>query len=720
MEILGVGVSTYGSTSRITLPTDLSTLTDADLDHPDQLNYIISSVSSTIRRALGTRAKAFHLTAPATPSLPTRGRAPSSSPIVLTLGILLDATESGRLVDQGPSAEDEPACEEFRSFWGPKSELRRFKDGSILESVVWDEMSSEGMGQQRNKVASQVVEYILATRHSATVEIFAAAMDHLIVEPHHVRQAVYVDDSVATGKGFGNIMGAYDELVKELKELPDLPLSVSSVQASSSGLRYSTLFTPSGRRLKQFERFAESTKYIEIHDILLTLEGSGRWPDDLEGVQKIKSAFLAKMAEGLSELHSVTKADVVFDLDARAIDDNVSLEILTTTGFAFRARISYDRSALLLQSQAGGTFAGDSPTDLYQERFVHAPRHHNAIATLQHTFTSYSHTVRLVKRWFSSHMLSPNYPSEVLELLVASVFLDPSTLYEPPQSGATGFARVMDKLSSWDWREEPLTVALYSFQGAVTSGRRPCFPPLAKAIATTHFRAHRAEDPSISEFAWRVCTEEDPKGMVWGRRTDRVVAGRTRGLARATLKALNEGLVSGSLVVDVSPIIVRLNDDLLTARLQQLFSPPLGDYNFLIHLDATVVPRYFQSISPDPNSMASRSSRSILSGSIMGQVDSDSAVRLAYDPVAAYVQELQVSVQSILRRPIADSRFSDCTPPSSSSSTLPTVHPRSAVSGTLQQRRRGRSASEWDSLRCQCWRRERTRRPRSRWTRMRC
>jgi U3 small nucleolar RNA-associated protein 22 len=32
----------------------------------------------------------------------------------------------------------------FREFWGDKAELRRFKDGSILEAVVWEQPAGYG------------------------------------------------------------------------------------------------------------------------------------------------------------------------------------------------------------------------------------------------------------------------------------------------------------------------------------------------------------------------------------------------------------------------------------------------------------------------------------------------------------------------------------------------------------------------------------------------
>ncbi|KAL8278934.1 hypothetical protein RQP46_008603 [Phenoliferia psychrophenolica] len=626
---------------RITVPPILLSTTagpsDDSLDFSTPLHALISGISSTLRRALGTRINTFQLVAPLPPSIPVIGSSPPTSPLVLTLGLLLSPSESGRLVDQGPSAEDELACADFRAFWGRKSELRRFKDGAIVESLVWDDPQPGGMGQQRSLIVGQIVRYILDHRHAikeTDVEVFAGRMDHLLVEPESVRRAVFLADPVQSGRGFTAVLDAFDSLSRELKDLSDLPLAVASIQPSTPSLRYSSIFVPAPRRLKQFERFPDSTKFIEVHDMVLTLEGSGRWPEDLEGVQKIKAAFLSKIAEGLSQLHTIVQAQVVFEDSARPIDDNVALEILTASGFAFRARIFYDRSLLLLQQREkklGGPESTDedSPLEVYQERFVHAPRHHAALATLQHHFTSYSPTVRLLKRWLSAHMLSSYFPSELVELVAASVFLDPATPYESPNSGATGFARAMNTLANWRWRDEPLLVALYSFSNNTTAGRRPQFAKDARDKAAVAFEQRRLADPSVNEFAWVVCTEGDPQGKVWGRATGKVAAGRVRALAKATLKTLNEGLKTGTLVVD------------------QLFSAPLSDYAFLIHLDASVVPRHFQSIAPSPFALASHSRNTgVLAGSIMGSESHGTPPRLGWDPVADFVSQVQASYPS--------------------------------------------------------------------------
>ncbi|GAA5876581.1 hypothetical protein JCM8547_002416 [Rhodosporidiobolus lusitaniae] len=633
-------VERFDNFARIVVPAVPKVDADSAVDFAHPLDYLVSSISSTLRRALGNRVRAFALAPPAPSSIPVSSASSSPSSVVLQLGILLDPAQSLRLVDQGPSAEDEEACADFRAFWGRKSELRRFKDGAIVESVVWDESSAGGLGPQRNKIVHHIVKYILDERHGVpaqNVEFFAAAMDHLIVEPEAVRRSIFLEDSVATGKGFGNVVSAFDDLSKELKDLPDLPLTVSAVQPSSPSLRYSSIFTPSPRRLKDFEHQSDAVKFIAPQDILITLESSGRWPDNLEGIQKIKAAFLSKIGEDLEATRSVLRAELAFDVEARPIDDNVSLEILTSSGWAFRARIFYDRSQLLLEERedqlgpAASTSSGLalSPLDAWSNRFLHAPKHHAAISNLQHHFTSYSHTVRLFKRWVSAHMLSQHFSDELLELVVASVLLDPTSPYDPPNSGATGFARVMERLVRWNWRDEPLLVPIYSFSNAITSGRRAVLPTKDRAEAVARFEQLRLGKPAMEEHAWVVVTEDDLDGTRWSWGTGKVEAARVRGLAKATLKTLEDGVVGGGLGVD------------------QLFSPPLGDYAFLIHLDPSVIPRHFQSISPNPRALSSRQQSSVLSGSLMGQAAEDDAIRVGWDPVAEFVKHLERLYPSI-------------------------------------------------------------------------
>ena len=47
-------------------------------------------------------------------------------------------------MDRGPPADDARACTVFRALWGPRAELRRFKDGSIVEAVRTTEAGYPG------------------------------------------------------------------------------------------------------------------------------------------------------------------------------------------------------------------------------------------------------------------------------------------------------------------------------------------------------------------------------------------------------------------------------------------------------------------------------------------------------------------------------------------------------------------------------------------------
>jgi len=79
----------------------------------------------------------------------------SNSPLLV--GIMLSSLEkSFRLVDIGPNPENRNEAIEFRRFWGEKAELRRFKDGNIAESTVWECESWE-----RHTIIKRIADYVL-------------------------------------------------------------------------------------------------------------------------------------------------------------------------------------------------------------------------------------------------------------------------------------------------------------------------------------------------------------------------------------------------------------------------------------------------------------------------------------------------------------------------------------------------------------------------------
>lgn len=493
------------------------------------LQVLHQRMHSVLRRALGTRVKAVHLT-------PFEPSADGSVPV--HIGLLYQPAEATRLVDHGPAAADELACQAFRDFWGSKSELRRFKDGSIVEACVWE---VQGV-LSRFTVPEQIVRYILDFKFNVeTLEGVASAFYEMVEEPATWRQRLYQADPES--KGFSAIILAYEELSSALRGMENLPLAIKNVTPIAEQLRYASAFVPGARKTKQFFHLPEVASFVDVADVVITFEQSGKWPTDLQAIQKVKTAFLVKVAEALEKQLSHVQCSVAFDGSASAEGDNVSLEVLLPSGFAFRLHVFHETEMALL-GQA--SFDQPSLTQVLQQhrrRFVLQPKHHAAFASLIHQYPALSGTTRLVKRWVSAHLLSPHVSLEQLELLCAHVFLRGS----PPGSPLSGFLAVLHLLATWTWWSDPLLIPLFSASkregtalDASSIGRQVEFPADKAVAAQTSFSNARQADPAMNNGgSWFVATEEDLTSRWWGwSKPSRMVATRVKDLALASLQAV--------------------------------------------------------------------------------------------------------------------------------------------------------------------------------------
>ncbi|KAI8810149.1 Nrap protein-domain-containing protein [Cladochytrium replicatum] len=236
----------------------------------------------------------------------------------ISILLVLDPQASLRVVEHGPLADDTSAVVEseaiqnrrlsardavkaFQELWGPKAELRRFKDGTIRESVVFeceadsDESSSTGgdKGQgsvgQRSAIVGRMVAYLLE-RHvpglsidngtltmwtgqmlartflkehdsRAAMEVVAAAVPPIFADKSRKSIGAEAAEKVAKaltdaagkvlpgGDSFQSVMDSFDRFARSLKDLAsdeknELPLSIVNVAPCSAGLRYSSVFVP--------------------------------------------------------------------------------------------------------------------------------------------------------------------------------------------------------------------------------------------------------------------------------------------------------------------------------------------------------------------------------------------------------------------------------------------------------------------------------------------
>lgn len=225
----------------------------------------------------------------------------------------------------------------------------------------------------------------------------------------------------------------------------------------------------------------------------------------------------------------------------------------------------------------------------YKRQFMAAPVHTTAIRNLCTRFPALSSTMRLLKKWVSSHLLLHHLPEEVLEVIAAHIFIKP-TPWSTPGSPTVAFLRCLELLASWDFSTTPL-IADLSLSQEMTDDQ--------VNEAKTRFQAWRKLDPNLNTIVWFVGTSVDTTGTAWTQasRPERVIAGRVRALANAAVEILREG---GSRIDKKSWL--------------GLFSSPLDDFDFQIYLKPSVVKHNGESRSKshrDSNGASSRTSNSV-------------------------------------------------------------------------------------------------------------
>lgn len=593
---------------------------------------LATSIASILRQGLNDRVKLVHVSHPTAESL--------------SIGVNFNSSAATRVLDVGPTDDKPVEAEAFRQLWGEKAELRRFKDGSIAESVVWDLTRPE----EAALIPSRIIKWLLQRHFSISdksIRCLSAGAEWLrIVQvPSTAREAVAVAGSEK--QGFRPIMTAYDDLYKLLKSIDsEMPLAILQVQPVAENLRYSSTFIPHPIDLDRLPGSPDCLKWVDWAEVILQFESSPRWPDDLAAVQKVKLAMMDKLCRIVTSQRKGSKATIVFDSDRSEIEDQASIEIVLPQGVAFRVRIYHERERTLLERIIDDdvpTFGTSLPQPpkrmavpalaLHMRQFIHSPQHHSKLAPMHHRYPSYSSATRLLKRWFSSHMLSTQVDNNAIELIMMKVYLDSESL-STPSSAATGFLRSIKMLAEWDSKAEPLYVANMNGQ-ASSSGSKHRFDPSKRAIAQKVFEERRRKEKDISgdhAGAWIIVTEDDLLGLRWSEKVSRVIASRVKILAKATIQAVERSSTAETGRINV----------------QALFTTPTADYDVLIKLNPELITRYAQAVQPAVGLWEEKTKFRTVSS---GGVAYGDEVRIGFDPTGSLVKDIQVS-------PFKD--FGDC------------------------------------------------------------
>lgn len=466
---------------------------------------------------------------------------PSHTTLYLTFGLLLNPQNSRRTVDRGPPVEEKEASAVFREFWGEKAELRRFKDGAILESVVWND--SDPKQALLDVIVGQILRRHFGIQYADGNGMFAKAFDNVL--PQHIGTQT---DATAP---FSATRSTFEALCQSIRDLQELPLQIRHLSAAAPELRFCSVLAPVVGK--------PHTPNWPV-DFQVQFEGSTRWPQDLIAVQRTKIAFLLKIAEGLEGDSSILAAAVGLDGKKQKLPQDPFLDIATRGKIVFRLRIYHEHEIKLLENalHSGTTLLGSREElalalSSHKRTYIQGPAHTQAVYALITRFPLLSHTVRLMKKWRDAHLLSSHIPDELIELLVIRTFVHPSP-WQAPGSLNSAFIRTLAFIASWNWQSDPLIV---DFDSELNKDD----------IEAIHadFEAWRNIDPRMNRVAIFAASNIDREGITWtDHRPAKVIASRFTKLAEAVIETIKEKGLS------LEPEI--------------LFVPSLHEYDFVVYL----------------------------------------------------------------------------------------------------------------------------------------
>ncbi|CAM0141445.1 unnamed protein product [Umbelopsis sp. WA50703] len=518
------------------------------IDYPNKMDFFSRKLCSILTEALSDRINTLYVKSETHQPWSLDDEPATKMANSVYLGLILNQDNAGRLVELGPSAEDKDTGKHFRELWGSKAELRRFKDGSIRESVVFETKGAE----ERSLIVQRMVAHLLQHHFGIKdqVTFSAGQLYNFINHAKSVPQKFFSPE--IRNVGFQPALTAFDNLSKQLRALDDnLPLMIANIHPASPVLRNSSVFLPQPHDFDNMGLYPTTARFIDPIDVVLQFESSGKWPDDLAAIQNVKQAFLLKVAEQLKEKAGVesTVVDEILEKNPYAIRGY--LDVHYSPGYVFRCRVQLDKEIGLLKAikddkkETGlNKDLAQQALDKYFHYFHHQQAHTFSMKALCSRFAALSFTMRIVKRWFSAHLLSPHVSEEFIELLCSYVFLE-SQPWQAPGSIMSGFTRVLHLLATWDYQHEPL---ILDIEGEMSVADRDTI--------RDNFNRLRARDPQMKHNSMFIASQKDLDGQRWSRdKPSKIIAARIQMLARAATAQLDEAILSGN----VKEFKVRLN-----------------------------------------------------------------------------------------------------------------------------------------------------------------
>lgn len=509
-----------------------------------------AEIYKVLKKAYGSRADLVHIHQPATRHWPL-GASPRGETQRVLVGVSFDFPQMSRQMEHGPPAEEQKEAARFRQFWGEKAELRRFKDGSILECVEWK-------GRQAHDICEEITRYVLHRHNKLTlreeITFYAESFSSI------------VNFSPFDKEAFDSARRGFQTFEYDIRNLEDLPLQIRQLAPVSPLARYASIDPP---------LIGAHSSTVDPIDVNMYFEASSRWPENLVAIQEAKIEFLLDIDRRLCSAHDNITTHLGRENKELGNENLAFLDVIYDTGAAFRVRIHCDLEEILLERQQKNRTLehyvrdeADETLARFHWQFTTLPLHTQTIATFCTRLPTLSGSIRLAKQWFNSHKLTSHISQELIELFVLHVFLHPYP-WKIPSSSTTGFLRTLDFLSRWDWRDEALII---DSAEEMSSDER--------LEIRKNLEEWRKKDPNMNHMTLFVATSHDHSGLAYTRNgPSKLIASRMTRLAKAACKLVKEE------DYNLDPV--------------DLFETSLQDYDVLIQLSARAVKNIMRSAASD-------------------------------------------------------------------------------------------------------------------------
>ncbi|GFS40938.1 nucleolar protein 6 [Trichonephila inaurata madagascariensis] len=496
-------------------------------------------------------------------------------------------------------------AKEFRKFWGDHSELRRFKDGTIREAVYWP---ADNIAERR-KVFSSIIELILKKHLDADQNQFCirgTEVDDVLEIP----EAILSSDCPPYGTGEEahiTLLQSFNTLCMELRNLRELPLLIASIQGVSSCFRFTEVFPPlsvmhevdrknsfvAGHIMKLKKDGVGVPSYTPALKAVINLEGSGKWPDDVEAIKRVKAEFHIQIAKLVNARLSLMAVPFLTYVD------------IFKAGYVFRFEVVCQKEIFLLKQIRTADGLLKIQDNIESQKLEISteilPKLNSILHGLHQQHNTFGTACRFAKRWISSHLKYGFIHDVAVELLIASLYVHPEP-YTCPCSPQIAFIRFLTLLANHDWKTAPIIVNLNN--------------ELKNENINEIYETFTSERSSLPPMV--IASSLDRRGDMWTKRKPHaLILKRVSILANASLKTLDD-ILNKVEIYDIKTI----------------FRAPLDSYHTLIYLERREIPRLKYAIDVyETDKLPLYKSYKHESNIVFPIVE--------YDPVERYLRELR-------------------------------------------------------------------------------